>query len=90
MQKKALTFYGMSSKNAMDKHNGGKATYKASEGKAVKIPYKGTVDSVLEEILGGLRSTCTMVGTENIKDLSKCCTFVRVNRTHNTVYGQGY
>jgi len=90
LQKKALTFYGMSSKNAMDKHNGGKATYKASEGKTVKIPYKGAADSIMEEILGGLRSTCTMVGTENIKDLSKCCTFVRVNRTHNTVYGQGY
>ena len=86
--KKVLTFYGMSSKAAMDKYSGGKAAYKASEGKIVKVPHKGPVKEVFEEILGGIRSTCTMVGTEELKDLSKCCTFVRVNRTHNTVYGQ--
>ena len=84
--KKFLTFYGMSSKVAMDKYSGGKAAYKASEGKVVKVPYKGPVKDVMEEIFGGLRSTCTMVGTEKLKHLHKCCTFVRVNRTHNTVY----
>jgi GMP reductase len=79
-------FYGMSSTEAMIKYYGGQAAYKAAEGKKISIPYKGRVEDKVNEILGGLRSSCTYVGTENIKDFSKCCTFVRVNRTHNTVY----
>lgn len=84
--KKCLTTYGMSSKEAMEKHGDGQAAYKASEGKCVKVPYKGPVINTITEILGGLRSTCTYVGTEKLKDLSKCTTFVRVNRTHNTIF----
>ena len=79
-------FYGMSSDEAMRKFSGGKADYKASEGRSVKVPYKGAVSSTVEEILGGLRSACTYVGTESLKDFSKCCTFVKVNRTHNKVF----
>ena len=84
--KAALTFYGMSSSDAMKKHYGGQATYKAAEGKKTSIPYKGFVEEGINQILGGIRSSCTYVGTEKLKDFSKCCTFVRVNRTHNTVY----
>lgn len=89
VKKIALGFYGMSSEEAMNKFNGGKANYKAAEGKSVKIPYKGPANKIVEEVLGGLRSACTYVGTESLKDFSKCCTFVKVNRTHNTVYGNG-
>jgi GMP reductase len=84
--KKYLRFYGMSSKEAMEKFNGGVAKYRASEGRSAKIPYRGSVEETIQEILGGLRSTCTYVGTENIKDLSKCCKFVRVNNTHNRIF----
>ena len=38
-------------------------------------------------LVAWLRSACAYVGTDKLKDLSKCTTFVRVNRTHNTVYG---
>jgi len=69
-----------------DNFNGGKAEYRASEGRSCSVPYRGSVSSTIEEILGGLRSACTYVGTENLKDFSKCCTFVRVNRTHNRVF----
>ncbi|RDJ35324.1 MAG: GMP reductase [Crenarchaeota archaeon] len=85
--KKKLKFYGMSSREAMNKYSGGQANYKASEGKCVTIPYKGTATEIIRDIKGGIRSACTMVGTEKFKDLSKCSTFIRVNRTHNTVYG---
>ena len=81
-----LKFYGMSSKEAMNKFNGGQANYRASEGKSVTIPYKGPIEDTIIEILGGIRSTCTYVGTETLKDLSKCCTFVRVNNTHNKIF----
>ena len=76
----------MSSKEAMDKFNGGKCGYKASEGRSVSVPYRGFAEDTVIEILGGIRSTCTYVGTETLKDLSKCCTFVRVNNTHNRVF----
>jgi GMP reductase len=81
-----IDFYGMSSKKAMELHNGGVADYRASEGKVVKIKYKGSVDSTIKEILGGLRSACTYVGASELKEMSKRTTFVRVNRQLNTVY----
>ena len=84
--KKYKLFYGMSSDTAMNKHHGGVASYRSSEGKTVKVPYKGPVLNTIQNILGGVRSTCTYVGASRLKDLSKCATFVRVNRQVNTFY----
>lgn len=75
--RKSMKFYGMSSREAMEKYNGGVAEHRASEGKCVKIPYKGPVKNTVQQILGGLRSACTYVGASTLKDLSKCTTFVR-------------
>lgn len=80
-------FYGMSSTTAMEKHSGGVATYRASEGKTVKVPYRGPVCDTIQQILGGVRSACTYTGARVIKQLPKCTTFVRVNRQLNTVFG---
>lgn len=80
-------FYGMSSKTAMDKHSGGVANYRASEGKTVKIPYRGAVKETIKDILGGVRSTCTYVGASRLKELSKRTTFIRVREQHNEVFG---
>jgi len=79
-------FYGMSSKEAMNKHSGGVARYRASEGKSVDIEYRGSVHNTITDILGGLRSTCTYVGARKIKDLPKCTTFIRVNRQLNNIF----
>ncbi|MGB0524307.1 MAG: GMP reductase [Flammeovirgaceae bacterium] len=79
-------FYGMSSKTAMDKHAGGVAEYRASEGKTVKIPYRGPVNATVQDILGGLRSTCTYVGASRLKELTKRTTFIRVQEQHNEVF----
>lgn len=84
--KSFVEFHGMSSKEAMDIHYGGKADYRAAEGKSVKIPYKGEVKDTVEDILGGLRSTCTYTGASTLKQLSKCTTFIRVNNTHNRIF----
>jgi len=80
-------FYGMSSKEAMNRYSGGVANYRAAEGKSVEIEYSGPVHGVVDEILGGIRSACTYVGAKSIKDLPKCTTFVRVNRQLNTIFG---
>jgi len=85
---KFLQFYGMSSDTAMTKHKGGVAEYRASEGKTVKVPYRGDVSGTLQDILGGLRSACTYVGAKRLKELSKRTTFIRVTQQLNNVFGQ--
>ena len=82
-----VNFYGMSSDTAMDKHNGGVASYRSSEGKTVSISHKGTVEHTVLDILGGIRSTCTYVGASQLKNLSKCTTFARVTQQINNVFG---
>ena len=81
-----VKFYGMSSDTAMEKHHGGIAEYRSSEGRTVEIPYRGPVKNTVLDLLGGLRSTCTYVGAATLKQLPKCTTFVRVNRQINDIY----
>ena len=51
-----VSFYGMSSSTAMQKHAGRVAEYRSSEGKTVRVPYRGPVRDTVLDILGGLRS----------------------------------
>ena len=86
---KFCTFYGMSSDTAMERHSGGVAEYRASEGKTVRIKHRGDVcDRTLQDILGGLRSTCTYVGATKLKELSKRTTFIMVGQQINNVFGE--
>ena len=85
-EKKIVQFYGMSSETAMNTHHGGVASYRSSEGRTVSIPYRGPVNNTVLDLLGGLRSTCTYVGAQCLKQLSKCTTFIRVNRQINDVF----
>ena len=85
-EKKFVKFYGMSSDAANTKHFGGLKDYRASEGREVLVPYRGSVLNTMQSILGGLRSTCTYVGAVSLKQLSKCTTFIRVNNQYNRVY----
>merc|ERR1719210_2801464 len=79
-------FYGMSSDTAMKKHSGGVADYRSSEGKTVRVPYRGPIDETIRDLLGGLRSACTYVGAGELRELSKRTTFVRVTQQLNTVF----
>ncbi len=81
-------FYGMSSDTAMLKHRGEVAKYRASEGKRVLIKFRGPVENTVNDILGGVRSTCTYVGASKLKELSKRTTFIRVNKQSNEVFGK--
>lgn len=85
--KKMKLFYGMSSSTAMEKHAGGVAEYRASEGKTVEIPYRGDVNETVKDILGGIRSTCTYVGASKLKELSRRTTFIRVSQQLNNMFG---
>lgn len=83
-----VKFYGMSSQSANEKHFGGLKDYRASEGREVLIPYKGPILNTIQDILGGLRSSCTYVGASKLKELSKRTTFIRVQSTYNKIYEQ--
>ena len=85
-EKKFVQFYGMSSDAANTKHFGGLKDYRSSEGREVLVPYRGAVAATVQDLLGGIRSTCTYVGANKLKQLSKCATFVRCNNTHNRIY----
>lgn len=82
------TFYGMSSSVAMKKHAGGVANYRSSEGKAITVPYRGPVSQTLQDILGGIRSSCTYVGAAKLEDLPMKTIFIRVSMQLNEVFGK--
>jgi len=85
--KEYMEFYGMSSSTAMKKYTGGVADYRASEGKTVRISYRGKVEETVRDILGGVRSACTYVGAARLKELSRRTTFIRVMEQENNTYG---
>lgn len=76
-------FYGMSSGLAMQKHYGKIANYRASEGRVLRIKYKGALEDTVRDYLGGLRSCCTYINAQKIKNIPKCTTFVRVTQQLN-------
>lgn len=59
-----MRFYGMSSSTAMEQHAGGIAHYRASEGKAVELPFRGSVSATIQDILGGVRSTPALMSAQ--------------------------
>jgi len=79
-------FYGMSSSTAMEKHAGGVAEYRSSEGKVVEVPYRGPLEGTVRDVLGGLRSACTYVGAGALRELSKRTTFIRVLEQENQTF----
>ena len=81
-----MLHYGMSSKTANEKYNGGLSDYRASEGRTVEVPYRGSVRNTVQEILGGIRSACSYVGAFDLPSLYSRGTLVKVNRTINTIF----
>lgn len=80
-------FYGMSSDKAQETHFGAMAKYRSSEGRVMKIPYKGDLNKTVLDYLGGLRSTCTYINAKTIKQMAKCTTFVKVSQQVNNYFG---
>ena len=85
-EKSFIQFYGMSSDAANVKHFGGLKDYRSSEGREVLVPYRGEVSNTIQDILGGIRSSCTYAGAQRLKHLMRCATFIRCYDTHNRVF----
>jgi GMP reductase len=82
-----VQFYGMSSTESQ-RRNSNVKDYRASEGRVVRVSHKGSVEPIVRDVMGGLRSTCTYVGASALKELPKRTTFVRIasGDTHNRIY----
>ena len=79
-------FYGMSSSYAM-KNNyaaNNNTNYRSSEGREIKVKYKGLLDNTVQNYLGGLRSTCTYTNSSSIELLNENCKFILVNNQYNS------
>lgn len=85
-KRKYVQFYGMSSKAANEKHFGGLKEYRSSEGRDILVPYRGPINTTVQDLLGGIRSTCTYAGAKKLKWLSKCTTFVKTDQQFNQVF----
>ncbi len=85
-ERKFVNFYGMSSKAANEKHFGGLKEYRSSEGREIRVPYRGNIEATIQNLLGGIRSTCTYAGAKKLKWLSKCTTFVKTNQQFNSLF----
>lgn len=85
-EKKFVQFYGMSSEAANIKHFGGLKEYRSSEGREILVPYRGEIGATVQNLLGGVRSTCTYAGAKKLKWLSKCATFVKTDQQFNSVF----
>ena len=83
-----LTFYGMASQLAMNTHGARKDGYRSPEGKAVTKKAKGPIEATVQKLLGRLGSTCSYIGAEEMREMTKRATFVKVRRTHNVVFGE--
>ena len=81
-------FYGMSSTYAM-KNNyaaNNNTDHRSSEGRELKVAYKGALKNTVENYLGGLRSTCTYTNSANLEELAHNTKFIIVNNQYNSHY----
>jgi GMP reductase len=81
-----MLHYGMSSRTANEKYSGGLSDYRASEGRTVEVPYRGSVRNTVQEIFGGIRSACSYVGAFDLPSLYSNGKLIKVNRTTNNIF----
>lgn len=71
---------------ALEKHFGGRRLYSTSEGREKLVPVVGSINSIFDDIEGGLKSAMTYIGAKKLKNIPKNCTFYKVRRQLNMVF----
>lgn len=82
-RKTEFTYYGMSTHHAQEKYEDNIKEYRASEGTKITVSYKGPMDKIIQELLGGIRSCCCYIGAAHVKHMAKCSQFCKVSQIHN-------
>jgi IMP dehydrogenase len=72
---------GQASEDYM-KDNGGKlGEFCSAEGISTMVPYKGSAERIIDDLIGGLRSAMSYCGAQNIKDFQKKAQFAVISGT---------
>lgn len=76
----------MSTDYAQEHYFGGIKTYRTSEGCQKLIPYAGTLDEVLRDYEGGMRSMMCFIGARDFKSIQRHGTLYKVRHQVNDKY----
>lgn len=69
------TARGQASKEYMKDNSVAAGEFRAAEGVSTRVPAKGQVENVINDLMGGLRSAMTYAGAKNLKDFQKKAVF---------------
>ena len=71
-------YRGMASSEVHDEYHGGLADWKTAEGISLEVEYREEEESIVADLIGGLRSGLTYGGAETIKELQRKLNYVRI------------
>jgi len=73
-------FRGMASEEAHSDYYGDLPDWKTAEGVSITVPARGSVEEVVKDVVGGLRSGLTYCGASNVTELQSRVEFIEVTR----------
>ena len=71
-------FRGMASSEVQDDYHGGMAEWRTAEGVSTEIPFSNNEDTIIADIVGGLRSGMTYAGASTIRELQRKLVYVKI------------
>ncbi len=90
---KVKMYRGMASNEVHDDYHGGLAEWKTAEGISVEVEYRESEETIIADIVGGLRSGMTYAGASSIRELQRKLDYVRItnaarieNLPHRTIH----
>jgi len=75
------SYRGMASVEAQEVFKGGLKKGTAAEGESMLVPIEGTVEQLMDELCGGIRSGLTYCGARNLEELRDRAIFTQITNT---------
>lgn len=77
--RKVKAYRGMASREAQEDFMGNMPEWKTAEGVATHVPYREDEESILADIIGGLRSGLTYGGSSTIRELQRKLNYMEIS-----------
>lgn len=74
-------YRGMSSESAQRAFKGGLKRGTAAEGEATTVRFRGPVEPIVMQLMGGIRSGLTYAGAKNLKELRERAEFIKITNS---------
>ena len=81
---KVKTYRGMASSEVQQELHGGIVDWKTSEGVSTEVPYREDEDTIIIDIIGGLRSGLTYGGAATISELQRKLDYIEITSSGRT------